>query len=68
LDLSKIKSNFSVNMSHEIRSPINVILGMNEMILLSQPQRQPLGSRCKAKSRQGGGWNKAAEFLPCKNS
>lgn len=34
LDLvSKNKSNFLSNVSHEIRTPINAVLGMNEMIL-----------------------------------
>jgi signal transduction histidine kinase/CheY-like chemotaxis protein/HPt (histidine-containing phosphotransfer) domain-containing protein len=33
LALSKVKSNFLANISHEIRNPINVILGMNEMVL-----------------------------------
>ncbi|GHV13922.1 hypothetical protein FACS1894219_09360 [Clostridia bacterium] len=33
LHLSKVKSNFLENMRHEIRMPINIMLGMNEMIL-----------------------------------
>jgi signal transduction histidine kinase len=33
LALSKVKTTFLTNVSHEIRTPINVILGMNEMIL-----------------------------------
>jgi signal transduction histidine kinase len=33
LRLSRVKSAFLSNMNHEIRTPINVMLGMNEMIL-----------------------------------
>jgi signal transduction histidine kinase/DNA-binding NarL/FixJ family response regulator len=33
LALSRVKTTFLTNISHEIRTPINVVLGMNEMIL-----------------------------------
>jgi len=33
LALSRVKTMFLTNISHEIRTPINVVLGMNEMIL-----------------------------------
>lgn len=33
LALNRVKTTFLTNISHEIRTPINVVLGMNEMIL-----------------------------------
>ena len=36
LQASKIKSLFLANMSHELRTPLSAILGMNEMLLLSE--------------------------------
>lgn len=32
-EANKAKSNFLANMSHEVRTPINAVIGMNEMIL-----------------------------------
>lgn len=40
--LSKVKSTFLTNISHEIRTPINVVLGMNEMILRESTSDQIL--------------------------
>lgn len=40
LALSKVKTTFLANISHEIRTPINVVLGMNEMILRESKSEQ----------------------------
>ena len=37
---NKAKSQFLANMSHEVRTPINAILGMNEMIIRESPDEQ----------------------------
>ena len=37
---SKAKSQFLANMSHEVRTPINAILGMNEMIIRESSDEQ----------------------------
>ena len=37
---SKAKSQFLANMSHEVRTPINAILGMNEMIIRESTDEQ----------------------------
>ncbi|MFP3155167.1 response regulator [Lachnospiraceae bacterium ZAX-1] len=40
LRLSEVKSNFIANMSHEMRTPINVMLGLNEMIIRESDSAQ----------------------------
>ncbi len=42
-DANKAKSSFLANMSHEIRSPINAILGMDEMILRESSEEAVVG-------------------------
>lgn len=42
-DANKAKSNFLANMSHEIRSPINAILGMDEMIIRESSEEDVIG-------------------------
>ncbi len=42
-DANKAKSNFLANMSHEIRSPINAILGMDEMIIRESSEEAVVG-------------------------
>lgn len=42
-DANKAKSNFLANMSHEIRSPINAILGMDEMIIRESSEEDIVG-------------------------
>ena len=37
---NRAKSSFLANMSHEVRTPINAILGMNEMIIRESKDRQ----------------------------
>lgn len=40
MEANRAKSTFLANMSHEIRNPINVMLGMNEMILRESESRE----------------------------
>ena len=42
-EANKAKSNFLANMSHEIRSPINAILGMDEMIIRESSEDDIVG-------------------------
>lgn len=42
-DANKAKSSFLANMSHEIRSPINAILGMDEMIIRESSEDTVVG-------------------------
>lgn len=42
-DANKAKSSFLANMSHEIRSPINAILGMDEMIIRESSEEAVVG-------------------------
>lgn len=39
-EANQVKSSFLANMFHEIRTPINVVLGMNELILRESPNEE----------------------------
>lgn len=50
---NKAKSAFLANMSHKIRTPINVMLGMNEMIL-RESESEEICQYAKSIERSGG--------------